>query len=120
MLVLPFVPSVPSYRRSAIVNGATYHFDLRWNTFDAAWFMDVRDIEEVPVFMGAKIVLGMYIGRRANHPLTREGCFVAIDTSGGRRDAGLDDLGTRVIVVWATQFEIASAMRAMAARGDLA
>lgn len=124
-IILPFVPSVPHYRRTTTINGIPYHFDLRWNGREndnaGAWIMDCFELDEVPVFRGVKVVLGMYLGRRADHPLTRQGVLVAVDTSGDQRDAGLDDFGEgqRVEVRWYSQLEIVAGARELAAAGDL-
>lgn len=133
-IVLPLEPSIPSYRRGTTINGIPYWFDLRWNArdkaydadgnalTDGAWYMSCYEIDLVPVFEGVKVVLGTYLGRRVDHPLTRQGVLVAVDTSGERRDAGLDDLGglgSRVQVRWYSQLEIVAGARELAALGVL-
>lgn len=124
-IILPFVPSIASYRRTTTINGIPYHFDLHWNARDndgdGAWYMDCFEVDEVPVFRGVKIVLGPYLARRVDHPLTRDGVLVAIDTSGGRADAGFDDFGEgqRVEVRWYSQLEIVAGARELAADGNL-
>lgn len=119
MHVLPLVPSIPSYRRTTTIDGAPYHLDLRWNARDAAWFLDILEIDGTPIARGVKVVLGTYLARYTDHPLTRQGVLIAIDTSGDRRDAGLDDLGARVEVRWYSQIEIVGVARALAAEGNL-
>lgn len=103
---LPFVPSIPFYRMGTTLNGSQYIFDLRWNGRDAGWYMDISEQDETPIVNGIKIVLGCYLGRRCSHTLFRDGVFVAIDTAGTRTDAGIDDLGTRVIVRYFTIEEV--------------
>ena len=108
MLILPFKPSIGSYRFSADIEDATYIFDVEWNARDnvsrttglplGAWYFHIYEQNLKRIACSLKIVTGAYIGRRVNHPLFRRGVMVAIDTSGGNgrgRDAGFDDLGTR-------------------------
>jgi hypothetical protein len=113
MVILPFEPSIPNYRFGTTIDSTPYILDVRWNARSNAWFLDVFEVDEVPIFRGAKIVLGTYLGRRANHPLVRRGVLLAVDTSGAGLDAGLDDLGTRVQVRWYPQSEIAGGARAL-------
>jgi hypothetical protein len=95
-LEIPLVPSIGSYRFGTAIDTVPYLFDVRWNTRDQAWYLDVLETDETPIVRGVKIVLGAYLGRRSNHPLFKNGVLVASDTSGATRDATFDDLGTRV------------------------
>lgn len=114
MLILPFVPSLGNYGFTVTIEDTRYRFGVRWNArenFDAgAWMLDAYEADGTPIFRGCKIALGTYIGRHKNHPLTRNGVIVAHDTEGrGRtpsRDAGFDDLGTRVIVLYIPSAEV--------------
>ena len=51
-------------------------------------------------------MLGAFLGRRCVDPRFPAGVMVAVDTSGEGRDAGLDDLGTRVQVLFYSGEEI--------------
>lgn len=119
MLILPFRPSIGHYDFDTDIEDRTYIFDVQWNARDnvdpntgvarGAWYFDVREQDGAAIALGIKIVLGTYLGRRLNHPLFRRGVLLAIDTAGGEgrgRDAGFDDLGTRVIVKYYTTVEI--------------
>lgn len=112
---LPFIPSEPFYGFSTVLDGITVEFNVRWNARDEAWYFDLFDEDGAPIAHGIKIVLGAYLGRRVNHSIFRLGVLVAIDTSGERRDATLDDLGTRVIVRHLTEFEVAAGILAASA-----
>lgn len=105
---LPLVPSIPNYRMGTTLNGSQYILDVRWNGRDGAWYLDILEQDETPIVNGVKIVLGCYLARRCSHPLFREGVLVAIDTAGTRTDAGIDDLGTRVVVRYFTIEEVVS------------
>lgn len=100
MIIVPFIPSVPAYEFSLDIDGVSYTFDVRWNGRASAWYVDVLLSDGTAVARGIKIVLGAYLGRGRLHELFQLGVFVARDTSGDQRDATLDDLGTRVEVVY--------------------
>ena len=95
---IPFVPSVPSYRMSVVLDNTQYIFDVQWNNRDLAWYFDVLDVNENPIYMGIKVVLGTYLGRRCADPNFPRGVMFANDLSGQGFDAGIDDLGGRVQV----------------------
>lgn len=106
---LPLVPSIPSYRVGTALGGTQYVLDVRWNARDAAWYMDVLAEDETPIRHGIKIVLGALLGRRTIDPAFPAGIMIATDLSGSGVDAGLDDLGTRVIVLFYDGAEILAA-----------
>jgi hypothetical protein len=95
---LPLQPSIGAYRFSSTLMGTSYWFDFRWDTTDDAWFFDIKEIDETPIALGLKLVLGAFIGRHVPHILFRRGVFAAYDTSGDQKEAGFDDAGTRVIL----------------------
>lgn len=98
VIIIPFEPSIGHYRFSTTISNTEYIFDVRWNSRDSAWYFDLLEFDETPIIMGVKIVLGTYLGRRCTHALFYNGVFVAIDTSNEGREAGFDDLGTRVTI----------------------
>lgn len=112
MIVVPVLQSEPFQRIALPIDTTQYLIDLRWNSRDSAWYMDVFESDETSILHGARVVLGMYLGRRARvrHPLFADGVFIAVDTSGEQREAGLDDLGTRVELRYYNTFELASAI----------
>lgn len=103
---------------STSINGSLYGFRARWNERDSydpvtatergAWYIDVTDAAGDPLATGIKVVLGSYLGRQFDLPLFRDGALVAVDLTNEGRDAGVDDLGTRVVVLWLSTAEILS------------
>lgn len=97
--IIPFRPSLAAYRMTVPLDNATpYIFDVRWNAREGAWYFDMSEEDETPIVRGVKIVLGMYLGRRSTHPFFSAGCIMARDSSGAWREAGFDDITTRVEV----------------------
>lgn len=109
---IPVEPSIGSYNFTCAIaynntEGTQYAFDMVWNPRDAAWYMSVLEADETPIVVGCKVVLGAFIGRWSQHPLLQYGVFYAYDVSGSEVDAGFNDLGTRVLVVYAPQEDLA-------------
>lgn len=96
--VLPFEPSTPNYRVATTLGELVFIFDVRWNTRDAAWYLDIRSVDETLIAAGIKVVLGTLLGKRYTSPLLPDGILFAADLAGTGVDPGLDDLGDRVRV----------------------
>lgn len=111
-LIIPFDSSNPITKFSTSLvtsqGNEQFGFRARWNSRDAAWYMDVSDDTGTAFATGIKIVLGTYLGRQFNHRLFRDGVIVAVDLSGQGLDAGPNDLGTRVVVMQLTKAEVLS------------
>lgn len=110
MQLIPFVPSKPNYIFTTTITDddgvpEVYNFRVRWSASESGWYFDVRDADGKLIRAGIKIVLGAALGRTSNHKLFRNGCMMAFDTSGKGKDAGLDDMGTRVKVLRLTRAE---------------
>lgn len=103
--VLPLVPSVQSYRFATALDGTSYIFDVRWNGRDESWYMDVLADDESTIWSGIRIVIGSLLGRRCVDERFPRGAMMAVDLTGGKRDATFDDLGTRVAVLFYTPEE---------------
>lgn len=114
MKEVPFKPSIPDQQFSVQIGDAEYVFRALWNTRASRWFLDVSEINGTPIIRSVAIVLGTFLGRRSTHRLFSEGCLVAIDTTNQSLDAGLDDLGTRVVVRY---FEAMEAFAAAVSAG---
>jgi hypothetical protein len=97
---LPFEPSTPSYRVSTTLGDTQYLLDVHWNERAEAWYFDILAADETRIRSGIKVVLGTFLGGRCVTPGFPDGVLVATDTSGEGRDAGFDDLGTRVVVLF--------------------
>jgi hypothetical protein len=106
--ILPFQPSIPNYTVSVVLGTVEYVFQVRWNARDGAWYFDLLDDTLDQIYSGVKIVLGAYLAARCSDPrwLAAGGILVATDTSNQGLDAGIDDLGARVQVVFYTIAEM--------------
>lgn len=104
--IVPFEPSIPSYRFSTTLIGKTYTIDVHWNARDDAWYFDLLDSAGAPIVHGIKIVLGALLGGRCADERFPLGRFMACDTTDSGTEAKFDDLGTRVLVYFFSFDEI--------------
>jgi len=81
-----------------------YQFDVIYNDRIGIWTMTITDfVTQVVLITGIAIVLGSPLLRPYNLDI---GELVVSDTSESSRDAGPDDLGTRVNVYWLSPDEV--------------
>lgn len=99
-LVLPTRTDVPLYSFTTQLEGVTYGFTFRWNGRDSAWYFDLSDSDGNPLLSGRKVVLGAFLLARFRTPGLPPGEMQAVDTSGANVDAGLDELGARVQLLY--------------------
>lgn len=122
-VIVPFQPSIGRYRFNTTINGRVYLFRVRWNDRNKSagapnglWFFDVYEEtstpDAVPVANGVAIVRGAYLGRTSLHPLFTEGVMIARALHGDGSEAGFDDIGLRVQVMYFTFAEMVNEMLA--------
>lgn len=108
-VILPLTPSDPNYTFTCTIRGEDVAIAARWNARDkvilngveivkGAWFLDWFDADGKPIAIGMKVVLGVNLGRQLTHELFKHIVVRAVDTTRQGLDAGLDDIGTRVVV----------------------
>lgn len=94
--LIPIDPSQPDVTFDMVLESVHYTMHVYWNNREVAWMFDLLDTTGTHIADGLKITLGCYIGRHVPAAPFTLGAFIAVDTSGDERDAGIDDLGTRV------------------------
>jgi hypothetical protein len=105
---LPLIPSNPDYQFSTELDGTVYVVQVRWNDRAESWFFSLLTSDEEPLISGSAIVLGSVIGIRSLDTRVPTGTFIVSDLSGENREPGFNDLGSRVVMSYFTEQEIAS------------
>lgn len=108
MQTLPLVPSLPSYRFGTLLEDVQLTFDVRWNGRAGSWYLDISDADGDLIRAGIRVVLGVELGGHVADVRMPPGALFAIDLSGAGREAGLDDLGARVVVVYLSSDDLAA------------
>jgi len=106
--VLPLRDDAPHFEFSCRLDGVTFAFEFRWNDRARAWFMEIRDVEGNRLLSGRRVVLGFLLTQRFADPRLPAGQLVAIDTSTDGREAGPNDLGSRVRILYLDAAEVAA------------
>lgn len=98
--LIPVLQSVPDYVMGITLDDVQYGMHIYWNDRDAAWYFDVLDASNNPIALGIKVVLRFYLGRTTQAGPFATGVIMAMDTSGTDVEAGFDDFGARVQLVY--------------------
>ncbi len=107
--MIPFTPGDSNQKLEISLAGESSIIEARWNSEDTAWYLNVRTSDGTPVAMGLKVCLGVLLGRSCLHPFFRDRALFAIDRSNQGLEAGLNDLGSRVMVIYLTEVDLALA-----------
>jgi|SRR6185369_15744246 len=100
--IIPFVPGDPLQLIAITLDTEPYVMRARWNSDDLAWYLDVWERDgTTPIAFGIKLVLGVRLGSTYLNPLFTAGLFL-IDNDNSGVEAGLNDLGRRVVMVHLT------------------
>lgn len=104
------IPKTYASSQTLLLEGSLFTVDLRWNSRAQAWSLDMYDGNGVLLAGGVRIVADAPLlerfGLRKDFPA---GEILALDTSNAGEDPGFADFGTRVLFVYMTAAEVASA-----------
>jgi hypothetical protein len=96
---LPTDPTAPDNFFSCDLDGVEYVFRTKWNFNDSAHYLSLFTIGGIEIASGIKIVLGKPDLLAPVHSLLRPpGAIYAVDMSNEKIEAGIKDLGDRVIL----------------------
>lgn len=96
---IPFLKSDTNYTLIVPIDDQQVLFDVRWNSRDEAFYVDMYQADDVIIALNIKLVLGVQLGRRSHHTFFQEHSMTVADTSDRSEDAGFDDLGDRIVVL---------------------
>ena len=105
---IPLSPGVPFFRQRTQLDGRDYLLSFFWNEREEAWYLQLDDEAGVPIAAGIKLVLDWPLIGRVADARRPPGSLMAVDPSGNPARPGLQDLGTRVQLVYADAAEVAA------------
>lgn len=99
-LRLPTRTDLVDYDMTVDLDGVTYLMTFRFNASDGYWYMGLADIDGAPIRTGIRIVLGADFLRLVRDIRKPPGLMAAVDTTGQSIEAGLEDLGRAVRMLY--------------------
>lgn len=98
---LPLRSDFKAYNFQVDLDGQTYTLRFRFNTRMGRWIMDIADAAGVDILTGVVVLTNLPLTDQYLHlEAMPQGRFIAIDETGENKDAGENDLGNDVKVVY--------------------
>jgi hypothetical protein len=105
---IPTEQDLADYTLQLPLDGVEFFLTFNWNTITAAWYMSISDTNSTPLLVGRKICINCGIRGAYRDLRLPPGEFIAYDTTGSNTEANINDLGTRVILLYYDLSEIAA------------
>lgn len=107
MLVIP-TSTDPLFSQVTTLAGRDYILTFAWNLRESAWYLDIADQDGVVLAASLKLTVNYPLLARRTDPRLPAGVIYPLDRSGAGIDPGLDDLGTRVVLMFIELSDLAS------------
>lgn len=100
VLIIPTRQDDANYSFQVPLDGVVYTLRLIFNDRDQSWFMTIADSEDNIMRAGIKLVTDHDLLRLWREATRVAGNIIALDTTGDRLRADIDDLGTDVVLTY--------------------
>lgn len=104
---VPLRSGIPSFTQRTSLDGVTFNLDFAWNERESAWYFAVADADGLPLRGGVRMVLNWPLLFSVADARRPGGELYLIDLDQTGVEAGLDDLGVRVVLMYVTAAEAA-------------
>lgn len=104
-------PNTTAYEQFVDLEGRTFLLKFDYSSRDDSWYLSIYDQDEDPIVCGKRVRIGVSILRGEVDARLPDGILMAVDTTEDHEEAGLEDLGARVKLVYlevATLAEVAA------------
>lgn len=111
MQTLALVPEDSNYRFITTLEQLPFVIDVRWNSRDESWYMDVRRDDGTAIRTSIRLILNAVplTGRVADADAPPGALFV-MDLTRSGKEATFDDMAHRVIVIYLSAEEVAEVL----------
>lgn len=103
---IPLPTSNPHFVEQTQLDGLTYTLRIHWNEREEAWYLELGDVDAVPIVASRKLVADWPLLQRVKSERKPPGEIYVIDLTGMGIDPGLDDLGKRVDLIYIDAAEV--------------
>ena len=111
-LVIPTrTDGCPDYTFTIGLDGDTYRLRLLWQERSTSWYMDIQEVDGTPILSTRRLVLGLPLTFRYKDTRLPPGEFELQDTTAQDEEAGLFDLGSRVLLLYTEAADIPGVLR---------
>ena len=100
VLIVPTSVEEKLYSFEQSFDEVQYELTLRWNERASLWCIDIRLLNGDPVRLGIPVTTRTFLTRRTRTADSVRGELWACEQDGDSRDAGVNDLGDRVVLYY--------------------
>jgi hypothetical protein len=100
LLQIPVTSEFPNTELSVDLELITYILKFNFNSRTSLWYMTISQEDGTPLVVGVPIFTDVDIMIQYKNPDLPPGIFMAFDTEDLSADAGRDDLGNRVKLLY--------------------
>ena len=104
---IPLTQVESNYSQTVTLDGEDYTFRFLWNDRDRHWYLTVRDVAGDDILAGIKVVADIPITTHCSDDRIYPGELWVIDTTGAGQDPGLRDFGSRVLLYYVDEEDVA-------------
>lgn len=109
--VIPCRTDLPHYMMNVLLQGVIFQLVFDWNDRASRWYLQVNDSSGSMIAGGLPLLVRTPVLKSVVTDIRRpNGDFVAEDTTGKDQEAGLTDLGGRVLVLYVPSTDLPSAL----------
>jgi hypothetical protein len=98
--VIPTSTTETVYTEIVEIEGREYVLRFDWSERESIWYLSIYDQDENPLALSLRLVVGksLLVGKR--DPRLPPGQMAAVDATGTDTEAGVDELGKRVFLMY--------------------
>ena len=97
--------SLPDFTFTSNVDTKVLSFNVRWNSREQSWRLDIRTVEGVPIVSGLKLLPNQNLTKGYKSPLLPLGNFYILDVGGGDIRPTFDSLGNLQTLLYLAEEE---------------
>ncbi len=100
LLVIPVTSEFPNSIFNIDLELVTYIMEFNFNSRTSLWYMGIKQEDGTPLAVGVPVFTDVDIMMQYKNPDLPPGVFMTFDTEELSADAGRDDLGNRVKMLY--------------------
>lgn len=100
LFIIPTSQTEEVYQQVTILDGKEYVLKFDWSRREQEWYLSIFDQDENPIALSIKVVVNLPLLYRETNTSLPPGLLVAIDSARQGGDPGLDDFGTRALLLY--------------------
>jgi len=98
--------NVPQFVQQTQLDGRTYTFRFHWNERERSWYLEIGDVDDVPIVASRKLVANWPLLQRVTDERRPPGEIFVVNATADDSDPDLDDLDESVTLQYFDESEM--------------